>query len=110
MRRTALISVIALLLSGVYASPSSARPLHRITEAQAYGIANQTAEVAYDRTTWADEWEDECNRQTPWTFSCSIEIWSEAQEGPDCRREFDVASSIFTGRVRIEEATAWTCS
>jgi len=105
----AFTAILALLLGSAYAVPASARFLNRITEAEAYGVTDLAVETAYNHTSWAEEWGDECNRQTAWTYSCSIEIWSEAQGGPDCWREFDVASSIWTGRLRTEDWTRWSC-
>lgn len=108
IKRMALLSVLVLSLGGVYTAPASA---HTISEAQAYGVADREGERAYDATAWADTWGDECNRQTPWRFSCLIEIWSETQGGrPDCWRTFDVTSPIFGHRLRIENVAAWRCA
>lgn len=109
IKRIALVLVLALW-AGPCTTPASARFLHRITEAQAYAVAGHFGEVAFERDeAWAEGWWRECSRQTPWTFSCMIEVWSEVGNEPKCERTFDVASSVWTGRLRTEDWSAWNC-
>jgi hypothetical protein len=107
--RMSFLLVLALLVFSSYTATASARFLHTITAAQAYGVANRFGERAGEDTEWAEEWEDECSRQTPWTFSCFFEVWSEEEGGPDCWREFDVASSAWNGLLRTEDWSGWVC-
>ena len=106
IRRIALALLLALLVVSADVVPASA---HTISEAQAYGVADPIGEGAYAGTSWADNWGDECNRQTPWRFSCFIEVWSEAEGGGDCWRYFDITSPILGSRLRVQNRTPWTC-
>jgi hypothetical protein len=93
----------------VPAAPALAALFHTISESQAYRVADHLGQAAANRADWAEAWGDECERQTPWTYSCYIELWTNTKSSPDCWREFDVASSALTGRLRTEEWTAWEC-
>lgn len=108
-RRIALLAVLASIFASIYAAPASARFLHTISEGQAISVAEHFGAAAYERYGWTEGWWRECSRETPWTFSCSIEIYSEEPEGPNCWREFEVASSVWTGRLRTEEWGPWIC-
>lgn len=110
LKRIALLLALSLTAFGTGSAAASARFLHTITRAQAYGVANRFGQAAYERTDWAEGWWRECKRQTPWTFSCTIEVWSEAGNEPACWREFDVASSVWNGRLRTEDWTSWACN
>lgn len=99
-----LVALIALPVM-----PALAAPFYTLSEQQAYRVADHLGEAAYENTAWPEGWWRECERQTPWTFSCSIELWSEAGSEPACRREFNVASNAFTGRLRTENWTRWEC-
>lgn len=103
-----LLVVIAVVMAD--AAPASAGRFHTISEAQAYRVADQAGLAAANRFAWAEEWGDECERETPWTFGCYIEVWTEAAGGPQCWREFKVASSAWTGRLRTEAWTSWECA
>jgi hypothetical protein len=104
---TALLAMCVAL--AIYATPAEARFAHTISEAQAIAVADRFGAAAYEQYGWTQGWWRECARQTPWTFSCSIEIYSEEQGGPYCWREFEVASSIWTGRLRTEGWEPWAC-
>ncbi len=107
--RIARWSTVVIAAGCIGAAPASAGELHMISEAQANRVADHFGLGAYTGSPWAEEWGYECERETPWTFGCFIELWTDKAGGPECWREFKVASSAWNGRLRTEEWTSWEC-
>jgi hypothetical protein len=102
-------AVAALVAAAALASPAVA-PAHVLSEASAYGVADRLGEHAFSASAWADTWGDECNRQTPWRFSCFDEVWREPwTTAGDCWRYFDVVSAIVGSRLHLEHVEGWQC-
>jgi hypothetical protein len=78
MTRCAAACIFALAIAGAVALEASAQLT--LSEASAYERAEAYGEPEVERMAWAEEWTAECNRQTPWTFSCWVGAWNAQTE------------------------------
>jgi hypothetical protein len=81
---------------------------HVLTQGTAQALAERFNRTDFERSSWAEEWGPECNRETPWTFSCYAEVWSTHRW---CWQSFDVVQPNLGvwGRPRLEEIQPWEC-
>jgi hypothetical protein len=101
MKRVGVLLITVASLA--FAAPASA---HTISAAQAYSVANSLGQNLHRQ--WHVGWQDNCDRQTPWRYSCSLEVWT-ADNATDCTGYFDVVSPYWGYRLRTENWSGWAC-